>query len=438
MYEFQDAGIDWLRHGDRLFLGDEPGLGKTRQLLLASAGTRTLVVAPAMLLGVWADEAEKWNPDADLACWSYGGTCTTKRGPKGGRVPLPVPLPELKHQWETVIFDEAHYLKSHGRNQAAWAGAGMKLAAYGERVWLASGTAIPNWADEIYNAAQLLHPGDSRFTSYWRWAEEWFAIWEPRWGGRKVGKLKKTRTWQEFHDVNLGDRFLMRTWAEIEDQLPPLRQQTIEVEMVPAQKRFYQQLKQQYVADLPNAGEVVAWNSGGLASKLAQAAFGLEMFGDVGSGKLQLAAELLRSWDGHPAIVAVHHRRAAAVAAELCRRIGRKALVATGDNSPHDRYQIAKRFQEGEADILVATIDSIAEGLTLTRANRLLFLEKSWRPSRNTQIERRIWRISQESPCLVVDLVSKESVDVRLRSTLLRKTDQQMRALRPAELARML
>ncbi len=393
------------------------------------------MVGPAMLEGVWDEEAARWNPELDWAYVPYSQLCDSEKGPKGGRKTVPRLRPELRDlHWDTLIFDEAHYLKGRNTN---WTKAALRLKA--DTIWQASGTPIPNWAQELFIPAQVLHPGDRDFTAYWRWAEYWFKIWRVH-GGMKVADLRDDRTWEQFHAANLGDAFLQRTWDELEDQLPPLRHQTIEVDMTPKQRRFYIEMKKQFVAELDGMKQV-AWNDGSKASMLAKASFGLELIDPRttgGSGKLKMAAELLRSWEGNPAIVVAHHRGAVHLAADLCRKIGRDPVVVTGETPPAQRFDLAHRFQVGQGDTLCATIESIAEGLTLTRANRMLFLERSYRPSRNKQCERRIWRISQENPCLVVDLVSRQSVDQRVRVSLGKKTDQQMKAIPPREYAALL
>lgn len=434
MFEFQEDGIAWLRSKTHALLGDEPGLGKTRQLLLAAEG-RTLVVAPAMLLGVWEEELARWRPDLELDLVSYSALCETEPGPRGGRVSKPVPLASYRHPWDTLIFDEAHYLKSR---TAAWSLAAEKLAKQADRVWLATGTPIPNWAEEIWHLLKVLRPGDLRFSSYWRWVEHWFDIWKPSFGGTKIGKLRKNRTWGQWYDENLGELYLARTWDQLEDQLPPLRRQFVHVDMTPEQGRFYRKLKKEYVASLPNGDEVVAWNSGSLESKLAMASTGLELLGSRGSGKLRMVGEYLDDWAGLPVVVVTQLRATARIVAEMVEKRNGEAIVCTGGVPPTARFALAQRFQAGEGDVLVATIESIAEGLTLTRASRILFVERSYRPSKNKQVERRIWRISQVNPCLSVQLVTRGTLDERVIKLLTSKTDQQMKALRRKDFARLL
>lgn len=433
MYEFQGEGSAWLAQRTRGLLGDEPGLGKTKQLLDAAAGARVLAVVPAMLVGVWEQERERWAPDLDLEIATYSRLCATTPGPRGGTATLPALRPELRAHHDVTIFDEGHYLKGRSTN---WTLAAQQLRS--DRTWISTGTPIPNWAPELFVLLQMLHePGDRRWSSYWRWARRWFKVTQQF--GLKVGALldDTDEGWAEFHAENLSGVFLRRTWDDVPDQLPPLREQTIEVEMVPAQKRVYRQLKKDFLAQLPSGLEISCWTEGSQAVKLVKCSTGLESLdvGSRGSGKLDMLRELLSNWGGAPCLVACHYRPTAAAITRVVERLGLTPVVCTGEVSPTRRFELARRFQEGEGDVLVAGIEAIAEGLTLTRADRMVFVEKSYRPSRNDQVQRRIRRIGQDRPVLVVDLVTKGTVDERIRRTLARKTDQQMKALPAREFA---
>ncbi len=65
------------------------------------------------------------------------------------------------------------------------------------------------------------------------------------------------------------------------------------------------------------------------------------------------------------------------------------------------RTDLAKRFQSGEGRVLVATIESLSTGVTLTRSNHLVFNDPSWIPGSMKQAAYRIQRIGQASHCFV-------------------------------------
>lgn len=449
MYEFQDDGIQFLQARDRALLGDEPGLGKSRQLLLAAEG-RTLVLAPAMVLdaGVWTDEHAKWRPDLDLTQAAYTTLCKREKTPKGGSRPIPVPRPEFRDHWDTVIFDESHYLKS--RN-TIWTKAAMLLQA--DRTYCSTGTPIPNWAHELFTTLQLLYPNEAkpggRFGSYWRWVKTWFKVWKPPYAPKSLkieglkgcdhGNVPSCPCWVRFHDENLGDRFLQRLRDDVLTDLPPIvggGPQRIFVDLVGDQKKAYREIKKDFITWVgENEHEHVAWNSAAQTVKLAKIATGLEILEPTAfaSGKFAYLETAYRDRP-NPMLVVAHFRRSIDRAAHLSEINGRRTVVLNGSTPKAQRRRIVKDFQDGRYDTFCATIDTVREGLTLTRADTVIRLERSYLPSRNDQVIRRIHRIGQTRPVTILDLITRDTNDEHVLKLLAEKTDEQMKALRPHEL----
>lgn len=422
MYEYQDEGVDFLRSTPRALLGDDPGLGKSRQALLAAEG-RTLIVAPAFLAGVWRDEIERWQPGLEAEITAYSSLCARAEGPSGRmtRV-MPLPRPEWRGRWDTIIADEAHYLKGRA---TTWTKAFAQLEA--SRLVLLTGTPVPNYGPDIYMLAKLLHePGDYRWSSYWRWAGQWFDKAPNRFSKHRLGGLKKRWTWDDFVRGNLDGVYLARTRDEVGIDLPPLTQQIVEVDMVPAQARAYRSLRKDFLAAVDDL-EVVCWTAGAQAQAMVRCATGLETLGDgaKGSGKLDAVREILASERGQPTILACHYRRTATALAEVARGLGLVPVVATGEASPAERFRRAKAFQEGRGDVLVAGIDALREGVTITRPNRLVFVEHSWSPYKNEQLMARLYRIGQDRPVMVTHLLTRRTVNMHQADTIRAKRRDQ-------------
>lgn len=456
MFEFQDDGIAFLRAHDRALLGDEPGLGKTRQLLLA-AEAPCLVIAPKMVLngGTWDDEITKWRPDwepgVDVVQVAYSSlTDRVEAGvnAKGARYTKPVgrARSEYRRPWASVILDEAHYVK--GR-KTLWTDAVRQVTAGVDRVLMATGTPIPNWAHELFVLACLLKPQDAvrggRLGSYWRWVGQWFDTTPTRWsrGMPSVGEFldDTPEGWLRFYEENLGDQYLARRWEDVLSEIPPMRFQTIECPMTASQAKAYKDLKRQYLAVIEETGtEVVAWSAGGLHEKMKQVTTGIEIVDPQarsGSGKLERLASLL---EDHPqqTFIAAHYR----ATVEACHRVaterGRRSAFIHGGTPEAERKRIVRAFQSGELDVLVGSIETVAEGLNFEQCHLVYRVERAWRPSRNEQVVRRIRRLSNLEPKLCVDLVTPDSIDSGMLPVLEAKTDQQMKALRAREFAALL
>jgi SNF2 family DNA or RNA helicase len=78
-------------------------------------------------------------------------------------------------------------------------------------------------------------------------------------------------------------------------------------------------------------------------------------------------------------------------------------------------------------------LETLSEGLQLQVADMAIFVERSYKPSRNEQATRRIHRMGQERPVTILRYLTPDSVDMRKEKLLLTKTDRQMRVLTGAD-----
>jgi SNF2 family DNA or RNA helicase len=413
---YQAEGSAFLRQVERGVLADEPGLGKTNQAILAAEG-RTLVVVPAVLLVNWQRELAEWRaPGQEFTLTTYSRLC--KRGERN--TVSPVLRPEWQGRWDTVIFDECHALRNR---QANWTKAALKLKS--ERTYLLSGTPLAGWAWDVWPLLRLVNPGDDFARSFWRWADHWFKSWEPPYRkGRELTGLRDGFTWEDFaQGTGLADRWLRRTMDEVLTELPPLTREVLEVELQGEQAKAYRSLKKDLVAEVER-GLLVSWHSGDQFVKLAQLATGLGVavpdYGVRQSAKLEALGSLLQERT-RPSLVFAHFRQSAQLAAETARGQGKTAGVLHGGVPLEERQRLVDSFQAGELDVLAGTFGVMAEGLTLTAADLVVFLERSPRLLYNFQAERRVQRFGQERPCLRVDLVARGTVDERLLERLAAK-----------------
>lgn len=455
---YQSEGTAWLEGVERGLLADEPGLGKSRQLLDASVG-ETLIIAPAGVLngGNWDDEIGSWCDGSDrFAQSAYSSLNQRERTGRGsGSRPIAALAPAVDQRWDTLILDESHYIKNRG---TSWTGAVEKIASRSDRVFMATGTPLPNWPHEIYTHLRILFPEEARpgrrFGSYWRWIEEWFTVTPSRFSqGRDIGDLQACRAvcwnrpawdpcehYQAFTVANFGDRFLRRLRDDVLTDLPPLTETTVETPLAPSDLAAYRRLKKDAVAILADGAEVVAWSTGAkhvLLDRMTTSPWLLDPQGPPKGGKFErLRADLQNR--ARPTLVVAHYQDTVNGCAEVARSLGAKTVAVHGGFSQSANGESIKQFKRGEIDVMVGSLEMVAEGHTLTAADQVIFVEKSYKPSRNTQALRRIHRLGQVRPVSALDYVTPHTVDAHKRLLLATKNDRQMRTMTSASMAKIL
>jgi len=81
------------------------------------------------------------------------------------------------------------------------------------------------------------------------------------------------------------------------------------------------------------------------------------------------------------------------------------------------------RWQDGDADILAAQIQSAKEGIDCTRAKFAIYYSLGFSPGDYDQSERRLWRPGQEHPVTYIHLVVQRTVDEYVYKSIAEKKD---------------
>lgn len=459
MAKHQLEAVEWITRVNRGLLGDEPGLGKSRVAIEATkSADRVLIVAPSMVIsgGTWDEEITNWSATRDqftVAPYSMLNA-RAKTGNRGTK-PVKELRPEYAGRWDALIVDEAHYTKGRA---TSWTWAVEEIAKKSDLVLEMTGTPMPNWANELFTLLRVIWPSEARpgglYGSFWRWAEEWFRVSpSPFNNGQVIGGLKMCGTeclrrpvldpcehFQQFTARNLGDRFLRRLRDDCLD-LPPITTQVVKIPMSATQKRLYKELKNDLMTVTDSGVELVAWTNGSkqvLLDKLTTSEWLLDPKSDVPTGGKfdQLRFDLENR--SRPTLVLAHYRSTVEACVKVAQSVGATAAAVHGGVSGSAKAQAIADFKAGKLDVLVGSLETLAEGLTLTVADMAIFVESSYKPSRNEQARYRVHRLGQTRPVTIKDYVTLDSIDERKRVLLAEKTDQQMRVLSAAQFKELL
>ena len=315
-------------------------------------------------------------------------------------------MPELAEiGWWHVIADEVHKAKNRKARQTV----ALKKIKAKHKLGL-SGTPIINRPDELWSLLNWMFPKDYR--SYWRFYNTFieFEIGHP--GGYHI--IKGTKNMEDLREIT-RPLLTRRTKSEVLKDLPEKYYTPIEVPLCGKQRRAYDQMRKDMIAWIgENEGQpLIAPVVISKLVRLQQLALaygeledGEEFVLTTPSAKLEVLKELLQP--GQKTVVFTQFVKMIKLVEQELE--GLKVDTLHGGIS--NRGEVIDRFQEGDTDVLLCSIGAGGVGITLTAANKVIFLDRSWSPATNLQAEDRLHRIGQENAVQVIDLIGQDTVDL--------------------------
>lgn len=446
---FQEEGVKFLMSRDRGILADDMGLGKTYQGIIAAQNAvpksqQILVLCPASVVGNWLKDIEAFMPSAPaigfdthyvdangdpsarpekvrfFVC-SYQGAVSQE-----GRASVSKAL--AKRSWGLVILDEAHRIKKTQTLLHTWI-EGLKT----DRMWFLTGTPIANNVIDFYGLLKMAHTpiGDNR--------EKFIRKYIPKYAksksvsaaverekllqlGRDVTGFVLRRTKEEVLSKDLPKKYGGFTGNEgfIDVTLPREFKQSLK-DAVDAEVPFERRRHMLAVAKVPATWEVAervidAGDKIVLFSTYTDVLHALAELCDekrvlyvVISGQVSTLGKsaVVKLFQGEP----LSTKKEANELKWAKKNLGQWFLnlvyyVPTTDTAwtQKDLDECAKRFGRDESkwphkiQVVLAQMVAASEGVTLTQADTMLFNDFDHMPSRHSQAEDRIYRLSRGGP----------------------------------------
>ena len=396
LYEYQKDGIAWLRSNPKCILADDMGLGKTLQVIKAceyeifeNKKQLVIIFCPNALSSNWLTELNKWFSLASASKYTSGELPRLLNQVNFVIVTYPQisnflsEFANFNYGDETIaVFDEAHKLRNEGTQVS-------KLSKYfnTSTKWLLTGTPLERDQKDISTILHILDPG--LYVS-----------------GLKEDKfLTKTR----FQNLTLR-----RTKDLALKDLPPVTKHIHYVEMSDEQIMEYKALIREYKAR-PTSEQI------GVLTKLMITATDQNI---SMSPKFLAAIETLEAKIkiGEKNIVFSRFNKILEKFSSNLTSKGISNVIVHGKLNKDERERRIRHFQTNEnCHVLVINLSIGSEGLTLTEANNVLFLNEAWNPSMNRQAEDRVNRIGQHKNVEVHVYRTKETIDINLENILIRK-----------------
>ena len=390
LYPFQYVGVRFCElAGGRALIGDDMGVGKTMQALaylaLHPENHPVLVVAPANVKYNWLKECETWLPNLSVDVVAKGNSPI----PKTDVVIINYSL--MKKQqlaledrgFNIVIFDESHYLKNSKAQRTI---ASLAMANTSKDIICLSGTAITNRPIEFFTTLNLLRPVE--FGNFFTYGKQYCDAHHTGWGWDFNGSSNAS----ELHERTRAFT-IRRLKKEVMSELPDKIRQVIDVIPTPAEKKAYLNAQASWMSQYEMLKSENSLPAGFVLNMLT------ELRHHCGVLKISAAANWVRDYrevTGKPVIVFAHHKD---VVAGLIDELKDEFTLAriTGDVPAIKRQERVDAFQAGEVDVMICSTVAAKEGLTLTAADTVVFIEREWSPAWEEQAEDRVNRIGQDS-----------------------------------------
>ncbi|MCW2763867.1 MAG: hypothetical protein JWR85_4068 [Marmoricola sp.] len=340
--------------------------------------------------------------------------------------------------WRSIVADEVHRAKDPTAKQARalWA-----LATEDTTIRFAlTGTPIADAPDDLWSALHFIDPVQwpvkTKFVD--RWCQ---TVFNPFGGTTIIGLKPETK--EEFFRIT--DPYVRRVPKELVlDQLPPKLFSTRYVDMQPKQKKAYDTMRDDMVTELEHeigvTGRTVASSPmiqhlrlGQFASAYAELYTVMVRDPETGemvpkvkvrltepSNKLDALDEILDEMGDKPVVVFAESRQLIELAATRLEKQHILFTTIVGGQTSEERTASIARFQNGKVRVMLATIKAGGTGITLTRADMLVFLNRSWSRIENAQAEDRVHRIGSEihENVTIVDVITRGTVEEGQRDRL--------------------
>lgn len=398
LYPHQLEAKNFLLSRGRAILADQPRVGKTLPTAAAALeNLPALIVCPAIAKSVWATAVHNLNPETPILVVNGKASAqglTKQPGVTIINYDLIQYLPE-KANFATLVLDECHRIKNP---KAARTKAALRLMGLCKNAYALSGTPIPNRPIELW---PVLHGLGIYRGGWYDFATRYAKLWTAPWGLDVSGasNIPELKALMKPHVLRRKKEDVFTNYKE-----PQVSLITFDLPIDKREREF------DVEALVRNPDAVLAFE--GLA----------EIMREAGEKKIKPATEfiddLLQS--GEPVVVFVHHKDVAKGLMETLK--AHKPVLVVGDTPRAARDKAIADFQAGKTKVIIGNIAAMSEGVDLSAADTIVFVECTWSTSALEQASSRVENIKKDGiKPLIYLLTIRASLDHEVLARVLKK-----------------
>jgi hypothetical protein len=413
LHPFQRAGVRYALERRRTFIADEQGLGKTVQALAtleSDDAFPAVVLCPASMKLTWERESLHWLPHRSVAVLDGRTDLSWTQEALAADITvlnydiLDAHSERLQERgMRSLVLDESHYVKNpQARRTKAALELAERLPEGALRLGL-TGTPILNRPEELVAQLRVLgRLGD--FGS----------------GARLARRFRSAGSDDRLHWNLRATCYVRRTKRQVLPQLPAKRQDMVPVLL--SNESEYRLAEQDVIAWLHSLPLDLRTLDARIAAALrAEQLVRLNNLRQLAArGKLPTALAWISDFlaSGEPLVVFADHL---ATQRAVMERFPRAAHILGADTTRRRQDAVDSFQQDDGPQLIVCSLRAASQGITLTRASNVAFLELDWTPARHDQAEDRLHRIGQDSAVTAWYLLAPNTIDETMAELLQRK-----------------
>jgi SWI/SNF-related matrix-associated actin-dependent regulator 1 of chromatin subfamily A len=398
LYPHQEEAKQFLLAHRRCILADQPRVGKT--LPTAAAALQHLpaiIVCPAIAKSVWEAAINKLDPSVKVRVINGKKQAGELIASGVTIINYDILSSVTAHAGiQTVVFDECHRLANP---KAIRTKAAMLMMKKIDRVYALSGTIVPNRPAELW---PILHGLGIYKGGWFDFVYRYAKAWNPPWGGLDVSGASNIPELKALVRPHLLRRKKEDIFMDYKD--PQVSLITFDL---PIDKR-----EQKFDADalVANPNAILAFE--GLS----------EIMREAGIRKAPLAIEFIANLlkSDEPVVVFAHHKEVVSMLFEGLKEF--KPVMVVGDTPKDKRIKNIDDFQSGKTKCFIGNISSCGEGIDLSAADTIVFVEPTWQTSALEQASSRVENINKNGSKPVIYLLTvRASLDHTVLDRTLKK-----------------
>ena len=278
---------------------------------------------------------------------------------------------------------------------------------------------------DLYSQCEFLDPYLLDFSSYYAFRNRYAEMKPMHIRGRSIQVVNEFKNLGELSDTiqNFSYRVLKEDCLDLPDKIFTKRH----IALTPDQFKVYQQMKKQAIAVL-NGKVTSTMTVLTQLMRLHQITCGHFTADDgttqlLPNNRITELMNILEETEGKAIIWANYQRDVNQIIQHIVKEYGQGSVVDYYGLTPQDeRQENIKKFQNGdECRFLVGTTQTGGYGITLTKANTVIYYSNGYDLEKRLQSEDRAHRIGQKKAVTYIDIICEDTVDEKIVKALREK-----------------